>query len=326
MDIIFKCKFGSHLYGTNTKNSDMDFKGIFLPTYEQILLGNIPKTETQNTKVSSTSKNTKDDIDIEYYSLPYFLKMACKGETQAIDMLHVNTKNTVITSNIWEDLQRKRSLFYTKNLNALVGYCRQQAAKYGVKGSRLDAMSKVITFLSQVDLNTKLYEIWTFLPEHEHIFKDNSNKIKMYEVCGKKFQDTVKVSYILNCIEKAYKEYGHRAELAKKNEGVDFKAVSHAIRAAMQLCEIHETGDLKYPLKHADFLRKVKNGEYDFTTEVEPVLNLYMDLAETLSEQSNYPEKVNNEYWNKWLIEVYEDYIIQPKLNITIDKLNLSLE
>lgn len=94
----------------------------------------------------------------------------------------------------------------------------------------------------------------------------------------------------------------------------------------MQLCEIHETGDLKYPLKHADFLKKVKNGEYDFTTEVEPVLNLYMDLAETLSEQSNYPEKVNNEYWNKWLIEVYEDYIIQPKLNITIDKLNLSLE
>ena len=153
MDIIFKCKFGSHLYGTNTENSDMDFKGIFLPTYEQILLGTIPKTETQNTKVSSTSKNTKDDIDVELYSLPYFLKMTCKGETQAIDMLHCNKESTLITSNIWEDLQSKRSLFYTKNLNALVGYCRQQAAKYGIRSSRLHTMKEVSSFLRNLEQN-----------------------------------------------------------------------------------------------------------------------------------------------------------------------------
>ncbi len=32
MNIIFKTLFGSHLYGTDTPESDYDEKGIFMPT------------------------------------------------------------------------------------------------------------------------------------------------------------------------------------------------------------------------------------------------------------------------------------------------------
>jgi predicted nucleotidyltransferase len=39
MRIIVKMKFGAHLYGTATSDSDLDYKGIFLPTKEQLLLG-----------------------------------------------------------------------------------------------------------------------------------------------------------------------------------------------------------------------------------------------------------------------------------------------
>ena len=31
-NIIVLMKFGSHLYGTNTENSDTDLKGIYMPT------------------------------------------------------------------------------------------------------------------------------------------------------------------------------------------------------------------------------------------------------------------------------------------------------
>ena len=34
MDFIVKMKFGSHLYGTATAQSDVDLKGVFLPTRE----------------------------------------------------------------------------------------------------------------------------------------------------------------------------------------------------------------------------------------------------------------------------------------------------
>lgn len=87
LDILVKMKFGSHLYGTATSESDVDYKGVFLPSKEDILLGNIPKNYSFSTKVNG-SKNNPDDIDVELYSLHYFIKLACEGQTVALDMLH----------------------------------------------------------------------------------------------------------------------------------------------------------------------------------------------------------------------------------------------
>ena len=78
--IIAKMKFGSHLYGTATENSDLDYKGIYLPTKEQILLNRFKKSHNIQTKKGSSAKNTSDDIDIEFYSLQYFIKLACEGQ------------------------------------------------------------------------------------------------------------------------------------------------------------------------------------------------------------------------------------------------------
>lgn len=38
MNKILEMKFGSHLYGTNTPNSDLDYKAIYLPTAREIIL------------------------------------------------------------------------------------------------------------------------------------------------------------------------------------------------------------------------------------------------------------------------------------------------
>jgi predicted nucleotidyltransferase len=67
MRIIVKMKFGAHLYGTTTPDSDVDFKGIFLPTKEALLLGRVPKSHNYSTG-QDESRNTKNDIDIELYS------------------------------------------------------------------------------------------------------------------------------------------------------------------------------------------------------------------------------------------------------------------
>ena len=91
IDIIVKMKFGSELYGTATPESDQDFKGVFLPTKEQVLLQRVPRSLIFNTKKSTgayTVKNSSQDIDCEFYSLHYFIDLACKGETAALDMLH----------------------------------------------------------------------------------------------------------------------------------------------------------------------------------------------------------------------------------------------
>jgi hypothetical protein len=307
LNILFLCKFGSHLYGTNTPESDEDFKGVYLPTLEQCIIGDVPRTVSYYSG-KDDSKNTKDDIDIEIYSLHYYLKLLSRGDTGALDMLHapIDNKNIVLHStDIWKCLNVNRSEFYTTNLSAFVGYCRKQASKYGIKGSRLNACKKVMDFLKDKDGKLSDYEF----PKGEHIHHikaDEDLKIPfdMYQVVGKKFQVTVQCSYAYNALEKFYSEYGKRAKLAAKNEGVDWKAVSHALRCAFEMNEIYGNGDMKFPLYHAEYLLRVKQGKVDYK-EVGAYIEELMDKIETMATLSTYPKKVDMEVWHKWLIRIY---------------------
>jgi predicted nucleotidyltransferase len=44
MNKILEIKFGSALYGTSTPNSDLDLKGIYLPTAKEICLNSYKRT------------------------------------------------------------------------------------------------------------------------------------------------------------------------------------------------------------------------------------------------------------------------------------------
>lgn len=73
MKILVKAVAGSHLFGTNGPQSDKDFKGVFLPSAEDILLGKFDQTIHQSTNNAVGQKNTKDDIFVvfgEYYGYP----------------------------------------------------------------------------------------------------------------------------------------------------------------------------------------------------------------------------------------------------------------
>jgi hypothetical protein len=319
MNKIVRIKFGSHLYGTDTPNSDLDYKGIFMPSKREIYLGNIPKSLTFNTKTGS-GKNTNEDKDEEYYSLHYFLKLAMEGETVALDMLNAPFEFceffSVEGKKIWEELVLNRHNFYTKNLKAFLGYCRKQASKYGVKGSRLFDAEEVLNFLDGMMIDhhnyyeLKMRDVWDELPEGENIQKTVDNKgIKMYEVCGRKIQETADIAYAHEIVKKFYDSYGERARLAKDNKNIDWKAISHAIRVAYEMKEIYEQGTITFPLKEAVLLKEVKTGLLDYTTEVAPLLEKLVDEVEILSLASNYPESVNRKFWDDFLVELIEEYI-----------------
>ena len=141
--LVVEMIFGSHLYGTDTPESDRDYKGVLLPDMDEVLLGRIPNALTES-KGSDDIKNTVDDVDREWYSLHYFVKLGMKGETVILDMLHAPEEMILRSSPVWNQLVENRSRLYTKSLKALMGYARRQAAKYGVKGSRLNAMKSVL--------------------------------------------------------------------------------------------------------------------------------------------------------------------------------------
>ena len=303
-----KCIFGSHLYGCDTPESDKDYKGIYLPNIEDCILNKIPKSFSK-TSGDDRSKNTKEDIDEETYSLQYFIELACEGQTIALDMIHCNDECLIENSDIWEEIRKNRNKFYTKNLKAFVSYCRTQSAKYGIKGSRLNTSQEVLNFLNTYKGKSyKLQDVLDKLPslEHTYILDDPKNKdIKLYQVCGKKFQSTSKIDYIIPILEKFYSDYGERARLAKENKNIDWKSLSHAIRAALQTKEILTTMDLVFPLKDAKLLLDIKQGKLDYITEVAPMLERLMDEIEELSKLSLLPEKVDRKFWDDFIVDCY---------------------
>ena len=229
-------------------------------------------------------------------------------------MLHAPDEMILEKSYLWDLIVERRDKFYTKSLEAFVCYARKQAAKYGIKGSRLNETKMVMEFLKGYDDETKLNTIWDVLPEGEHIHNDTQDKngLRLYQVCGKQFQETVKVSYVIPILKKFYDTYGARARQAERNENIDWKAISHAIRAAIQVKELLTKKTITFPLKEADFIRKVKNGELDYKTVVAPHLEALMDEVEVLSEKSEFPDEVDRAYWDNFII-----YLVCKYYNIS---------
>ena len=316
MDLIVKTVFGSHLYGTETESSDHDFKGIYLPSKGDCFLNRVDSNISETTG-KANSKNTKEDVDIEIFSLQEFMRLANNGEMIVIDLLHTPLDKILETSQIWELLYKNRSKFYTKNLAGYLGYIRKQTAKYGIKGSRLQAMEEVMDVLHSVptldfigEHATTVKDIWSKLPLNEYCrFIDNPKEKRWqhYEVCGKQLQETMRVDYARSIVKNMYDSYGARAQMAKNNEGIDWKAVSHAFRAGLQLEEIYTTGDLKYPLKDANYIRNIKTGKFHYANdgigeELEGILLHIEDLARTCS----YPDKMDKEWMDNFILGCYE--------------------
>lgn len=301
---VVKMIFGSHLYGTATEESDMDYKGIFASTQDS------PKSVNESTNLSH-NKNSANDVDMEWYSLHYFIKLACEGQTVALDMLHAPDWALIETSPTWEFIVANRERFYTRNLDAFVGYARKQASKYGVKGSRLAAARAVIEFLEAIpDKKQRMVSVWNELPKGEHIFKDalleGTHQVHHYQVCGRNYQSTARIEYVLGLVQTFFDQYGERAKQAEKNDNVDWKAISHAMRAALQVKELLTEKNITFPLKEAELLSQVKQGRLDYKTQAEPYLEALMEAVEELSAQSNLPEQADLDFWNAFLDEIDE--------------------
>lgn len=305
MQILVRMKFGSHLYGTNTASSDTDYKTVFLPDINSLLTCTTKHAFSKGTGKSHT-KNTNHDTDDDYYSLHKFIEMAKAGDAVALDMLHCEHPEQ--TSELWEHIRSNRFLFYTKNMKSYIGYVKQQAAKYGIKGSRMNSLKEAIDCLVG-DGDIASIEDNLYLDEYVKIetVKDrwSDKQLPYYSVLGKKYQFANKIRYVREQLQKTYDTYGERARLAAENKGVDWKAVHHALRVSYQLEGIYRDGDFSYPLPQTEYLLAVKQGKIDFN-EVSAELTKVTDEVKHLAAQSTLRQEVDSDYWNDLIIEAYK--------------------
>lgn len=312
MTTLVKMTFGSRLYGTATEDSDTDIKGVFLPELRELLLGRAPRHQHTSTG-DNQSRNTSEDVDVEMFSLHHFIDEACKGETFALDMLHAPPEMLIESSPTWMALRSHRARFYTKNLKAFVGYARRQAAKYGVKGSRLSSARKVLELMEQEfnrDPASRMAEIMDRLGELqlEHVHIEG----EFVQACGKKLLWNARIGEYLVTMRKFVTNYGDRAQQAELNQGIDWKAISHAYRAAYEVESILTIRDIRFPLPQAPQLLEIKKGLVPFKQAAEGLEQL-MERLETLAAESDLPEKVDRTWWDNWLVSTLQrEYGLGP--------------
>lgn len=319
MLVLSKTVHGSQLYGTNTPESDTDYKGIFVPDLKDLFLQKAPRTLHFDTG-SKFSKNTKDDVDCELFSLGQFINMAIAGETIVIDMLHTPDHLTLQSTDVWSYLVNHRSEFYTTHMKSYLGYVRKQASRYGVKGNRLRDLTAVMNEINKqaAIMNTlplgpmTVGHVVNSLPETEFTGKIVEAQTKggtqtFYQVLGRKYQMTLDFYEFQRLVGDIFKDYGDRARKAEQNEGIDWKALSHALRGANQLKEIYETGDLQLPLKTADRVKAVKLGQVafkDVQEELEQTCNEVESLA-IIASKNGMRKEVDRKRWEEFVVDVY---------------------
>jgi len=130
-DLLYLCKFGSHLYGTNSESSDIVVMGIFLPGRDSALLGKMPKHYT----------SVKHNISIQIWSLQYWMELISRGETNALDLLYSYTHPEMV---ITCDARMNRifsntiHFFDVARINSHIGYSIGESIKVVKKQQNKD--------------------------------------------------------------------------------------------------------------------------------------------------------------------------------------------
>ena len=298
--ILAKVVFGSHLYGTSIPTSDDDFRAVYLPTIQSLAL--------QRAKDAWEDK-TEDDTSI--FSLQHFCRLASEGQSIAIELLSAPDSAVKITSPIWETLRANRKRFYTKNMHSFLGYAKTMAGKYSARIDRLNETEIVIAAMREWDgVEARLGEMWDELPESLNAQKGVNDRSsgsdhRVYRICGRELQATVTIAHALTVVSAIHASYGERVRKAKDGQ-IDHKALMHAFRAALQCREIVQTGDLKFPLKDAQWLTQLRLGQINFIEhQLDRKLDDLIAEVQTLMIGSSLPEKADQEWIDRLVLSAY---------------------
>jgi len=178
--VIYVTKSGSHLYGTSTPSSDVDYLGLFMPSKQSLLLRTAPEHLVFTTG-SANSKNIADDIDITLWSVHKFLSQLVAGETGAYDLLF-SMKGTPELYTPASTLIRDYALQHllSKNVKSFVAFALGQSERYGIKGSRYKELCTFTTWLN----NT----IKRMHPEYRNLTIASQSSILINHIVNNKYK------------------------------------------------------------------------------------------------------------------------------------------
>lgn len=326
--LLFLCKTGSYLYGMNNQNSDLDIKGIFMPSKKSLILQQkVNQYGTYSTTNKNNKSNSKDDVDIELWSIHKFFKLLQKGDTNAYDILGAmsNKKCVIYSSEEFKNIYRNRNtLMGAKPITkSFIGFSYGQFKRYELKGLNFSTLKSILLYFKELDWETT-EKVSKYLDDFVGFVKmdsytdavegDYDKYIKVEEFSdgdyivineSKRFPVGIRIKDFVDTIQKWTNIYGSRV---KKNEdGIDYKSISHAFRVLEEARQLAEEGDLTFPLEKSKRKRflNIKQGKEDYKKLVEE-LETYIDVVDKLLHDTDKISlKPNAKIMKKIILDLY---------------------
>lgn len=306
---------GSHAYGTNTENSDLDIRGIALNSKMDILTN------------QNFDQFVNEETDTTIYSFNKIITLLSNCNPNTVEMLGLKQEHYLYLSTIGQELLYNRKLFLSKRaINSFGGYANQQLRRLCNKSNRVVSQSEQEQHILNT-INNAMYDIKTsyadFTEEEIKLYIDKAVQedydteifmdvnLKHYPL-----RDYKSVWSEMQSIVKSYSKIGIRNSKAIEH-GKLGKHMMHLIRLYMMCIDILEKEEIvTYREKEHDLLMDIRNGKYldnnkQPTSEFYDLLNEYEKRFEYAKQHTNLPDNPNYKVINEFVASVNERVVME---------------
>lgn len=276
---------GSHAYGTNNENSDVDIRGVATNSKRNILTGN------------DFEQVVDTDTDTTVYSFDKIVKLLCSCNPNVIELLGLRPEHYLYVSPIGQMLLDNKTLFLSQvAVHSFGGYANAQLRRLENKAARIVSQSQQEQHIlksiehASVDFKSKFFE----MPDDAIKLYIDVSQDELYDT--EIFFDANLHHYPLrdfkgmfNCmgeIIKSYSKIGKRNEKAIEHNKLG-KHMMHLVRLYLMCFDILENGEIHtYRDKDHDLLMSIRNGEY-LDSNRQPIPEFY-EMVDELEKRLDY--------------------------------------
>lgn len=289
---------GSYAYGTNNENSDIDIRGIYLPSKTELMCGGFGGVSEQV---------TNEATDTTIYALGKIVNLLTNCNPNTIEMLGLDPDQYFLLTEEGKLLVDNRHLFLSKKCaNAFGGYANAQLYRLNQKSAHS---------MAQKDLEKHILKTLEFMETHfasEYTHYD-ADSLKLYIDKSEQegydaeiYMDVNMTHYPLRDwsnlwnemknVVSSYNKLGRRNDHALEHNKIG-KHMMHLVRLYLMCFDILEKEEIvTHRVAEHDMLMEIRNGKYitesnDVVPEFFEMVNEYEKRLQYAIANTSLPEK-----------------------------------
>lgn len=336
-NLIFLTLHGSHAYGTNRPDSDIDLRGISIP----------PKSYSLGVLDNFEQSVMSEPVDCTIFGIQKFVKLAMEGNPNALEIIFTDPSDHLFVNEIGQSLLDIRHLFVSKKCkHTMAGYAFQQLKRikthrqWLLEGEiekptredfKLPEGRKLIPDHQQLEIEAQIknkIDEWTIdttgmEPSAQIEFKNNlsqvlldmklnSEEFHIYAARSLGLDDNLTEAFQKErAYKNALKHYKDREIWKKERNKVRFeleekfsfdtKHGMHLVRLYLSCIEMLKTHTITVKRPDAEFLLSIRNGAWSYDELIEWASKKDEELNE-LYKTSTLRHEPNRVEINNWLI------------------------